>query len=79
MKSRTILLSLLALVALWLLFGTRKSFASAMSPGPSSIVRRAPTGNPDFYFLKADASPPEACDSGYTKDPQRPLACIKSK
>lgn len=72
MKSRTILLSLLALVTLWLLFGTRKSF---MTPSPSQPVRRAPEGFPEFYFLKDG----EACDSGYTKDPQRPLACIKSK
>ena len=70
MKSRQVLLGLLALVALWLVFGQRKSF---LTPS-SGYVRPAPPGRPQFYF-KNDG---ELCDTGYTQDPKRPLACIKS-
>lgn len=72
MKSRTVLLWAVVLVVLFLIFQNKKSFASAPEPFP---VRRAPEGNPDFYFKKDG----EGCETskGYRQDPQRPLACIK--
>ncbi len=73
-RGRNALLLVLAFVALFLIFqGRKSSFSPAPAPG-SGRMRRAPAGFPEFYFVNAG----EECDAGYKKDPQRPLACIKS-